>query len=54
MRAGYCDWSDLMAWRYSWAQIWEMIDMCDLHEYIDWEAHALAESIAKATPGRVA
>lgn len=34
---------DLNDWRYSWEEIWQMHDLLDLREWIDWQAHAEAE-----------
>lgn len=36
---------DLNDWRYSWEEIWQMHDMLDLRDWIDWQAHAEAERL---------
>ena len=35
---------DLMDWKYSWSEIWEMHDMLDLQDWLDWKVQVFAES----------
>lgn len=34
---------DLNDWRYTWEEIWQMHDMLDLRDWLDWQAHVEAE-----------
>ncbi len=34
---------DLNDWVYSWDEIWQMHDMLDLRDWIDWQHHVNAE-----------
>lgn len=34
---------DLNDWRYSWSEIWQLVDMLDLSDWIEWQQHAAAE-----------
>lgn len=43
IRAGFCTLRELNDWRYSWAEIWQMHDMLDLHDWLEWEQHREAE-----------
>lgn len=40
---------DLNDWRYSWEEIWQMHDILDLNDWIDWESHVLAEATRSNT-----
>lgn len=42
---GVVTYRDLVAWRYSWAQIWELHDMLDLQDWLEWQHHKAAESL---------
>lgn len=35
---------DLNDWRYSWEEIWQMHDILDLHDWIDWQGHVITEA----------
>jgi hypothetical protein len=41
--AKVCSYADLLEWRYSWAQIWELHDFLDLQAWLDWQHHLEAE-----------
>lgn len=34
-----CTLAELNAWAYSWDEIWQMHDMLDLSDWIDWHQH---------------
>lgn len=34
---------DLNDWQYSWDEIWQMHDLLDLQDWIDWQSHVIAE-----------
>lgn len=34
---------DILDWKYSWTEIWEMHDMLDLQAWIDWKVQAFVE-----------
>lgn len=34
---------DLNDWQYSWDEIWQMHDILDLQDWIDWQSHVIAE-----------
>lgn len=36
---------DLNDWRYSWDEIWQMHDMLDLRDWLDWQSHVAAEAM---------
>lgn len=41
--AGLATLRDVNDWRYTWDEIWQMHDMLDLQDWIDWQAHCEAE-----------
>lgn len=36
---------DLNDWRYTWEEIWQMHDMLDLNDWVDWQSHVAAEAM---------
>ena len=37
-----CTLADLNAWVYDWPEIWQMHDMMDLADWLDWQQHSEA------------
>jgi hypothetical protein len=40
--AKLCTLAELNAWAYTWDEIWQMHDMLDLSDWIDWHQHQKA------------
>lgn len=47
-KAGLCTFGDLEEWRYDWPQIWRMVDMLDVHDWVEWQYHVIMEQKNKA------
>jgi hypothetical protein len=45
--SGMCTYEQLMDNKFDWTNIWEMQDMLDLRDYIDWESHVVAAERSK-------
>lgn len=42
--AGQCTLRELNDWAYSWEEIWQMHDMLDLSDWLEWRHHMEAEN----------
>lgn len=42
--SGMCTLRELNDWVYTWEEFWQMHDMLDLREWLDWQHHVEAEN----------
>lgn len=45
--ARLCTLRELNDWVYSWDEVWQMHDMLDLQEWLEWRHHQEAEANAR-------
>ena len=42
IKHGFCSYLDIKNGTIGWSEIWEMHDMIELFDYVDWKSHAMA------------